>query len=116
VNRPHCNGNPRAGDDVSINVNVAAAQANRINDYSSKLIEVKNNLNRVKGDLNNGWTAKEMIYINQSIDSINQEIAALSSKLSSIGTDVLSAAHQIQRQEEAKAKAEAEKKANAAGN
>jgi uncharacterized protein YukE len=111
---------------VSINVNLAASQANRINDYSSKLIEVKNNFNRVKGDLNNGWNAKEMIYINQSIDSINQEIAALSSKLSSIGSDVLSAAQQIQRQEEAeakakaeaeaKAKAEAVKKANAAGN
>ncbi|MFB3164894.1 hypothetical protein ABLO26_26400 [Neobacillus sp. 179-J 1A1 HS] len=111
---------------MSINVNLAASQANKINDYSSKLIEVKNNLNRVKGDLNNGWNAKEMIYINQCIDSINREIAALSSKLSSIGSDVLSAAQQIQRQEEAearakaeaeaKAKAEAEKKANSAGN
>ena len=111
---------------MSINVNLAASQANKINDYSSKLLEVKESLNRVKGNLNNGWNAQEMIYINQTIDNINREIAALSSKLNSIGSDVLSAAQQIQRQEEAearakaeaeaKAKAEAEKKANAAGN
>lgn len=111
---------------MSINVNLAASQANQINEYSSKLLEVKSTLSRIKGNLNNGWNAQEMIYINQTIDSINREVAALSSKLSSIGSDVLSAAQQIQRQEEAearakaeaeaRAKAEAEKKANAAGN
>ncbi|MFP7299910.1 hypothetical protein [Neobacillus niacini] len=116
----------RAGDVVSINVNLAASQANKINNYSSKLLEVKNSLNRVKGNLNNGWNAQEMIYINQTIDSINREVAALSSRLDSIGTDILSGAQQIQRQEEAeerrkaeaetKAKAEAEKKAKAMGN
>lgn len=113
---------------MSINVNLAASQANKINDYSSILLGVKESLNRVKGNLNNGWNAQEMIYINQTIDNINREIAALSTNLDSIGSDVLSAAQQIQRQEEAearakaeaeakaKAEAEAEKKANTAGN
>jgi hypothetical protein len=31
----------KAGDEVSINVNLAASQANRINDYSSKLLQLE---------------------------------------------------------------------------
>jgi uncharacterized protein YfcZ (UPF0381/DUF406 family) len=98
---------------VSINVGLAASQANKVNQYSEKLAECKRILIRVKSSLNHGWNAQEMTYINQTIDSINQEIADLSSKLRSISSDVLSVAHDIKREEDAKEKAEAEAKAKA---
>ena len=98
---------------MGINVGLAQAQAGKLSRYAATLHDVKNQLNGVKGSLNQGWQAKEMMYINETIDSINREIANLSTKLENIGSDIVATAQQIKREEEAKARAEAEARARA---
>ncbi|MBI0578058.1 hypothetical protein IEC97_11875 [Neobacillus cucumis] len=98
---------------MGINVHAAHSQANKISHYASTLRDVQQHLVRARGNLNHGWQAQEMLYVNQAIEQMSREMAALASKLEGISSDISSAADGIKREEEAKEKAEAEAKAKA---
>lgn len=87
---------------MGINVSHATSQANRIRDYASKLRDIRNSMNIYKGNLNGDWQAEEMHYVNRIIDKINNEISRLSSDLDSLGRDIITTAHEIRREEEAR--------------
>ncbi len=91
---------------MKINVSQAYAQASRINEYAQELNEVKSRLQDFKGNLNSGWQAQEMVYINNAISSISREISELQTLLFSIGPDIVAAANEIRREEEAREAAE----------
>ncbi|WP_223592659.1 WXG100 family type VII secretion target [Neobacillus bataviensis] len=91
---------------MKINVGAASSQASRIREYSSELREVRNKLTALQGSLSSGWQAEEIRYINQSIEKINREIVSASSVLNSIAPDIVSAAYEIKREEDAKEAAE----------
>lgn len=91
---------------MKINVAQAYAQANRINEYAQELNEIKSRLQDFKGNLNSGWQAQEMVYINNAISSISREISELQTLLFSIGPDIVSVANEIRREEEAREAAE----------
>ncbi|MDQ6595109.1 hypothetical protein E2K98_03950 [Bacillus salipaludis] len=98
---------------MGINVHAAHSQANKISHYASTLRDVQQHLVRARGNLNNGWQAEEMLYVNQAIEQMSRDMAALASKLEGISSDVRSAANDINREEEAKAEREAKAKAEA---
>jgi len=87
---------------VGINVHMASAQANKLEGYASQLHEIKAKLLSVKANLNHGWQAQEMIFINQSIEKIENEISKAMSMLNSVAPDIVSVAYQIKREEEAR--------------
>jgi uncharacterized protein YukE len=91
---------------VKINVGQAYSQANRISDYAQDLNDIKSRLQDFKGNLNSGWQAQEMVYINNAINSISREISELQTLLFSIGPDIVAAANEIKREEEAREAAE----------
>lgn len=91
---------------MKINVGQAYAQANRINEYAQELNEIKSRLQDFKGNLNSGWQAQEMVYINNAINSISREISELQTLLFSIGPDIVAVANEIRREEEAREAAE----------
>ncbi|WP_226642870.1 hypothetical protein [Mesobacillus subterraneus] len=91
---------------MKINVGQAYSHANRINDYAQELNEIKSRLQDFKGNLNSGWQAQEMIYINNAIHNISREISELQTLLFSIGPDIVAAANEIRREEEAREAAE----------
>ncbi|WNF22778.1 WXG100 family type VII secretion target [Mesobacillus jeotgali] len=91
---------------MKINVGQAYSQANRIRDYAQELNEIKSRLQDFKGNLNSGWQAQEMTYINNAINSISREISELQTLLFSIGPDIVAAANEIKREEEAREAAE----------
>ncbi|NKE04637.1 hypothetical protein [Mesobacillus selenatarsenatis] len=91
---------------MKINVGQAYSQANRISGYAQELNEIKSRLQDFKGNLNNGWQAQEMTYINNAINSISREISELQTLLFSIGPDIVAAANEIKREEEAREAAE----------
>jgi uncharacterized protein YukE len=91
---------------MKINVGQAYAQANRISGYAQELNEIKSRLQDFKGNLNSGWQAQEMVYINNAISSISREISELQTLLFSIGPDIVAAANEIRREEEAREAAE----------
>ncbi|MBT2678664.1 hypothetical protein J7E38_06585 [Bacillus sp. ISL-35] len=91
---------------MKINVGQAYAQANRISDYAQELNEIKSRLQDFKGNINSGWQAQEMVYINNAINSISREISELQTLLFSIGPDIVAAANEIRREEEAREAAE----------
>jgi uncharacterized protein YukE len=91
---------------MKINVGLAYSQANRISDYAQELNEIKSRLQDFKGNLNSGWQAQEMMYINNAINSISREISELQTLLFSIGPDIVAAANEIKREEEAREAAE----------
>ncbi|MBT2691804.1 WXG100 family type VII secretion target [Bacillus sp. ISL-55] len=91
---------------MKINVGQAYSQANRISDYAQELNEIKSRLQDFKGNLNSGWQAQEMTYINNAINSISREISELQTLLFSIGPDIVAAANEIKSEEEAREAAE----------
>ncbi len=86
-----------------INVGRARNQADEIDDYASALRELKNRLNNFKGNINADWQATEMVYVNQAIEKMNNEISKLTSKLNSLADDIVSVAREIRREEEERA-------------
>ena len=104
---------------MKINVGQAYSQANRISEYAQELNEIKSRMQDFKGNLNSGWQAQEMMYINNAINSISREISELQTLLFSIGPDIVAAANEIKREEEAREAAEraaAERAANLSKN
>ncbi|WP_226086176.1 hypothetical protein [Mesobacillus sp. S13] len=91
---------------MKINVGQAYSQANRISGYAQELNEIKSRLQDFKGNLNSGWQAQEMTYINNAINNISREISELQTLLFSIGPDIVAAANEIKREEEAREAAE----------
>lgn len=91
---------------MKINVSQAYSQANRISEYASSLNDIKSRLLDFKGNINSGWQAEEMVYINKAIDSISREISELQALLLTIGPDIVEAANEIKREEEAREAAE----------
>jgi hypothetical protein len=92
---------------LGINVSAATIQANKMSSYGSTLRDVRNNLNNFKANLNNGWQAEEMIFINKTIDSIISDINRLSQDMDSLGNDIIFTANEIRREEIARAEAAA---------
>lgn len=99
---------------MKINVAQAFSQANRISEYAQELNAVKSGLQDFKGNLNSGWKADEVVYINQAIDSITREVSELQAMLFTIGPDIVSAANEIKNEEEAREAAEKAAAAKAA--
>lgn len=106
---------------MGISVFWARSQANDISGNASELRTIKSKLENIKGDINNGWTAEEIAYVNSAIDAIGQKLTNLATKLDGISSDIVAAAEQIKREEdaaraaaEARARAEAEARAKAA--
>jgi uncharacterized protein YukE len=104
------------GDHMGINVGLALSQAAKLREQADALLGIKTSLLHVKSSLNSSWQAEEMVYIQRALDSINQEIGALSSELDSLSSTIQATAYEIKREEEAaeaaaKAKAEAAAKA-----
>lgn len=91
---------------MKINVAQAYAQASRISDYAQDLNDLKSRLQDFKVNLNSGWKADEMVYINNAIDSISREISELQAALFTIGPDIVSVAKEISTEEEAREAAE----------
>lgn len=103
---------------MSINVWHNQLQANKLENYISSLREMKYDLINFKANLNEGWQAKEMVYINNTIDDLTKEINKLSSELDAISSDIVAVVHEIKKEEDEKeaaekAKADAEAKAKA---
>ncbi|WP_144061518.1 hypothetical protein [Bacillus sp. 1NLA3E] len=96
---------------MGINVSLATSQANTLKRYTSVLRNIRRTVENNKAILNNRWQASEMMYINNAMDELMNEIRKLVSELESIGNDVQSTAVEIRNEEIARAKAEAEAKA-----
>lgn len=98
---------------MGINVSLACAQTNKLNDYVTKLRTVKHNMQNYKDELNHYWKAPEMVYINNALDGINLELQRLASSLESIGDDIEKSAYEIRNEEIEKERAEAKARAEA---
>jgi uncharacterized phage infection (PIP) family protein YhgE len=85
---------------LKIDVAQAYAQANKISNYASSLNEIKSRMLDFKGNLNSGWQAEEIAYINKAIDSISREISELQTLLLTISPDIVAVANEIRREEE----------------
>lgn len=85
---------------MAINVNLAQSQANQISSYVDVLKTVRNDLHSFHSNINNAWSAEEMIYVNRAIENINREISNLSSALDELGRSIASTAREIRKEEE----------------
>jgi len=86
---------------MSINVNLANAQANQLSTNISQLSQAKNNLEDYKNSLNSNWQADEMSFINQAIDRIMEQINSTMNAIDSLVNDVRDTAAEIKREEDA---------------
>jgi len=86
---------------MSINVGLAASQASAMNQYATTLREINNSLQQYRANLNLAWHSDEMVFVNQAIDRLTNEIVQLSRELESLGSDIVSVANEIYREEEA---------------
>ncbi|RSD27100.1 WXG100 family type VII secretion target [Mesobacillus subterraneus] len=91
---------------MKVNVGQAYSQAGRISGYAQDLNDIKSRLQDFKGNLNSGWQATEVAYINNAINSISREVSELQTLLFHLSSDITSAAEQIRREEEAREAAE----------
>ncbi|WP_210364448.1 hypothetical protein [Bacillus sp. REN3] len=91
---------------MKVDVGAAISQANRLSQYASSLDSIKGRMLDFKGDLNHGWKAKEITLINNAIDNINREISQLHALLLRISPDIIEAAYEIRKEEEAREAAE----------
>jgi archaellum component FlaC len=103
---------------MGINVWHNKLQARKLDNYISDLRDTKNDLNRFKSNLNYGWQAKEMVYINNAIDDITKEINKLTGELDTISNDIVQVVYEIKQEEDEeeaarKAKAQAQAQAQA---
>lgn len=87
---------------MGINVSRAHSQAQKISQYAASLNELRNTLLHYKGSLNGNWHAEEVNLINQNIDSIGRELSQLQATLQSLSPDIISAANEIKREEDAR--------------
>ncbi|WP_222599447.1 hypothetical protein [Aquibacillus kalidii] len=94
---------------LGINVSAAKYQANSIHRNADQLRGVKTKLNGFLQNVNHGWKADEITYINAAVSKINSEISRLSSELDSVGSDIVSTAYEIKREEEARERARLER-------
>lgn len=85
---------------MSINVNYAISLANRLRNDMSRLTAIKNSLSYVRGSWNNGWRAREMVYLNIVIDNLNREINALSNEMQRISGDIITTAYELKREDD----------------
>ena len=86
---------------MSINVNLANAQANQLSTNISQLSQAKNNLEDYKNSLNSNWQADEMSFINQAIERIMEQINSTINAIDSLVNDVRDTAAEIKREEDA---------------
>jgi len=86
---------------MSINVNLANAQANQLSTNISQLSQAKNNLEDYKNSLNSNWQADEMSFINQAIERIMEQINSTMNAIDSLVNDVRDTAAEIKREEDA---------------
>lgn len=86
---------------MGINLNSAHYHANRIKKAASALKAVRTDLMSSKNSINQSWTAKEMIYINRAFNDLNRELSSLAANLNALSNNIVSAAYQIKREEEA---------------
>ena len=85
---------------MGIDVNLANSQGYKIDSYISNLREVKNSLNNYKSSLNNFWQGEEIVFINNAIEIINQDINKLSYFLEELKQDIRITAKEIKCEEE----------------
>jgi archaellum component FlaC len=90
---------------MGIGLWLANRQANQVRKNMELLNRVNNSLSSLKTDLNNNWQAQEMVYINIAIEKYLSEVSNLSSKLSSLYSDIIDVANQIAQEEAAAAAA-----------
>ncbi|WP_239617475.1 hypothetical protein [Cohnella mopanensis] len=86
---------------MGVNVGLAASQASAMNQYSTTLRDINNSLKQYRANLNLAWQSDEMVFVNQAIDRLTNEIVLLSKELESLGSDIVSVANEIYREEEA---------------
>ena len=86
---------------MSINVNLANAQADQLSTNISQLSQAKNNLEDYKNSLNSNWQADEMSFINQAIERIMEQINSTMNAIDSLVNDVRDTAAEIKREEDA---------------
>ncbi|WP_027088427.1 hypothetical protein [Cohnella panacarvi] len=91
---------------MGISISSAQSQANSLRAQASAVRDLANDLLNEKSDLNVSWQAGEMRFLNEVIERIAAELGKLSGELDSIAGDVISVAHEIKAEEEAKAEAE----------
>jgi septal ring factor EnvC (AmiA/AmiB activator) len=88
------------GDFVKVNVDLAVRQADWLGSYADDLEGMKKDIETFKTQLNEGWEAEEMSHVNAAIERIISDISKVTTKLDSLQTDIVSAAHDIRREEE----------------
>ena len=98
-----------------MNVSRETKIAREIGSHKGELNKVESSLEDVKTQLEKGWDAKEVKYINEAVDQLKLKVSNAATKLSTIQSDIIKAAEEIKREEEeaeaARRKAEEERKA-----
>lgn len=85
---------------MRIDLNMANDQARQIRMRTDNLRDARALLLSFQQNLNNHWHGQEMIGINNAINSILNRLAASSSELDGIATEINPAAQEVRRQED----------------
>lgn len=91
---------------MKINVSRETELARKIGSYEGKLQTLKSNLANSKTTVNSGWKAQEVVYINQALTQVMNELSKIAPDLRSIETEIISTANAIKKEEDEKEAAE----------
>ncbi|EKN66661.1 hypothetical protein BABA_14427 [Neobacillus bataviensis LMG 21833] len=93
---------------MKFDVDQAISHARRLSQDADTLRDLKNSMEKYKGNIAAHWQATEVMYINDAIDHLSRKFYTLSQKLDEIGEDIVLTAHEIRNEEIEKEKAAAD--------
>ena len=77
-------------------------QINKIDGYIRNLNDAKNKLSNLRGNINSGWSAEEIRYLNVALDNVNLEISSATRLMATLKKDLSRALEQIKQEQQNK--------------
>lgn len=91
---------------MKLDVQRAGQVACEIGRHQEILDEINSKLSNAMGNLEQGWSAKETSYMAQAMNILQSNMRGIAAGLSSIETEIISAANRIRQEEDAQEAAE----------
>lgn len=80
---------------MSMEIKVVLSQQKELKEYADNLLETYRQLTLYQEKLNSAWQGTEMKVLNDTIDSLRQELRVISMEMEDIGHDIIRAYQEL---------------------
>ncbi len=80
---------------MSMEIKVVLSQQKELKEYADNLLETYRQLTQYQEKLNSAWQGTEMKVLNDTIDSLRQELRVISMEMEDIGHDIIRAYQEL---------------------